>query len=752
MASDKYFKTGSEIRLARLLDNDVKIIVPDLQRDYCWGNTPCQTNPNRTLACNFASDLIESFKKNEDTSLGLIYGYESPAGHLHLCDGQQRITTLYLLLGLLNRYTHTLEDRLMSQREMDDDKEPYLQYAIRESTLYFMIDLVNHCFMNEHCEINGIKSQPWYFAEYNYDPTINSMLCAMSGMEALIARLSEVERFQFAYFLCQKVRFIYYDMLSRRNGEETYVIINTRGETLTQAENLKPDFIANYGPQASQWWEEELESYFWTNRHNGNDTSDPGVQEFLRWVTLMKLVDGNRDKVSDTADLHDEGIGKSKYDELRKKGNFNFPFPSIDLDDLKARLRDVKRLFYGFGLDCKLLSPRNGAAPNQANWYRVIPAMVFLKKFPNATDDDVRRLCRFLQVTIWVDHVAKNVERYLPGMMRCVGSMQSPDILCLQNQPDFQALFKMLPEVNEIFTLCASAGNNRMRLENELWKAAGNDAWCGEVQPLLNWAKKASGTFSLLDFIKYRDTFDKIFGAPGFDLDLLRAMLVVNNAPNYPCHCEHFVSVRTNLCFGKTPKEWREIISKNEDVFGNILLGLSSQVDYEKYLTAQIGANASRAAGPYAPFAQHIGLLNLMGNKYVREENGEIILLKASYISNYAYLKSALWFEWAKTNANSLPALWILDKEYHFNNEGGCAHFEKQDQNEVVAIDVMWSPAGFYVDFYMLQGNASIIQIIQGLATAQGMAIDNKTQHYSILLQPQMPHHNVLNFVTKLMF
>ena len=57
MASDKYFKTGSEVRLARLLDNDVKIIVPDLQRDYCWGNTPRNVKwmTTRNHTCNMPS-------------------------------------------------------------------------------------------------------------------------------------------------------------------------------------------------------------------------------------------------------------------------------------------------------------------------------------------------------------------------------------------------------------------------------------------------------------------------------------------------------------------------------------------------------------------------------------------------------------------------------------------------------------------------------------------------------------------------
>ena len=140
----------------------------------------------------------------------------------------------------------------------------------------------------------------------------------------------------------------------------------------------------------------------------------------------------------------------------------------------------------------------------------------------------------------------------------------------------------------------------------------------------------------------------------------------------------------------------------------------------------------------------------MMCNKNVRKENNEIRLLKASYISNYAYLKSALWFDWAKTNATNLPNQWILDKVYHFNNEGGCTRFMKQDQDDVVAIDVMWRPNGFDVDFYMLQGNASITQY-GGLAISQGMAMNHKTKHYHICLSPHMPNQDVLNFVTKLM-
>ena len=79
--------------------------------------------------------------------IGLIYGYyEKERPYLQLCDGQQRLTTLYLLLGLLNIMSeeeNPFQDFLISDFEYNlDDKEPTLLYAIRDSSLYFLSDLV----------------------------------------------------------------------------------------------------------------------------------------------------------------------------------------------------------------------------------------------------------------------------------------------------------------------------------------------------------------------------------------------------------------------------------------------------------------------------------------------------------------------------------------------------------------------------------------------------------------------------------
>ena len=95
----KQFKTGEKYELKQLFRENNRIIIPDLQRDYCWGNK------ENNLISHFIQNLFNQYtkKNNDKLNLGLLYGYETPQNHIQLCDGQQRITSLYLLLGMLNK-------------------------------------------------------------------------------------------------------------------------------------------------------------------------------------------------------------------------------------------------------------------------------------------------------------------------------------------------------------------------------------------------------------------------------------------------------------------------------------------------------------------------------------------------------------------------------------------------------------------------------------------------------------------------
>ena len=106
---------------------------------------------------------------------------------------------------------------------------------------------------------------------------------------------------EFGDWLLNKVTFLYFDMENRKNGEETFVVINTTGEALSSTQNLKPlvlqerneafdNTIFKLGENSVEQCWEEIETWFWKNRMGENDTADAGFAEFFRWISIIEQV------------------------------------------------------------------------------------------------------------------------------------------------------------------------------------------------------------------------------------------------------------------------------------------------------------------------------------------------------------------------------------------------------------------------------------------------------------------------------
>lgn len=294
MTTSSTLKSGNSYCLQQLFSVDNKVIIPDLQRDYTWGDE-IHGAENKELVTDFCNDLYRIFKENNGTEiqLGMILAYENPTHYINIADGQQRLTTLFLLIGILYRKTKEgkLKECLISDFELNkDDQEPFLQYTIRESTLYFLSDLTVEYFIKGTNE--KIKSSNWYFSEYNNDPSIQSMLKALTSIENMLN--DKVNLSEFSEWLISKVDLLYVDVKDRKHGEETYIVINTTGEPLTPTENLKPLLLgAVDNDKFNREWEER-EDFFWKNKKEKEYTADNGVTDFITWFLKAKT---KKDKV-----------------------------------------------------------------------------------------------------------------------------------------------------------------------------------------------------------------------------------------------------------------------------------------------------------------------------------------------------------------------------------------------------------------------------------------------------------------------
>jgi hypothetical protein len=386
------FESGQYYTLSQLFSGNNKIVIPDLQRDYCWGN------PQKGLVSDFVQNLIDLYKENSDgeQTLGLICGYEQPKRHIQLCDGQQRMTTLFLLLGMLNRRTNNIfQKRLISRVELDnDDKEPYLQYAIRESTLYFLSDLVCEFFLKSDICPEKINSQDWYFAEYDLDASIQSMLAAIKTINVMVGE--NIDCVGLGNFILEKLQLLYYDMVDRTHGEETFVIINTTGEPLTATENLKPILLGNISDEQerNQWskeWEER-EDWFWQNRTTSEEkTADKCVNDFFDW--LLRLLQEQSYKNHQKPKLLNlkELLKRQKIDDEQEES------PRTENWEETPTLNTVHSYFQALSklIDlCKdekagkvLKTLESGGELGDLTWFRkkdlhvVLPLIVYLEKF-----------------------------------------------------------------------------------------------------------------------------------------------------------------------------------------------------------------------------------------------------------------------------------------------------------------------------------------------------------------------------------
>lgn len=647
------FVTGETYTLAELFSGHRRIIIPDLQRDYCWGDE-VHTDEKKELVSGFVYNLIQQFEGHQDDSLnlGLIYGYESPETHIQLCDGQQRITTLFLLLGMLNRKVGNNEFRqfLISDYELQDDKEPYLLYSIRESSLYFLSDLVCRFFMDtvSISNVSDISSSSWFFNEYNYDPSINSMLKALLRIDDILKDKSPNWCRSFGEFLTGKLTFLYYDMGNRRNGEETFVVINTTGEPLSATQNMKPlvinaDINKQYsrfddkkGHTLSEDWE-RIETWFWKNRQGDNDTADTGFNEFLRWVLLIN------------------STNKELVKNLLSKEGYNFPVSEISFKEIYRYWECVRFLFehweYRELLDKAYLSPADGALI-QIDCLKLLPLIAYCYNHQNilVSDRNLFRIFKFFQNLSRIDNVGKNVNDLVYDAILIGKSVTDiVELVDVESRLSSQISEILLTsEEREKLIILRDNPNHRNEIEEALWKAQDDDKihshkiWSGRIRTLIQWSRNDDGEFELSAFEKYLGLFDDVFEKEcEGNIDPVRRALLTRGLQNYP---RQFRGI--NYSFGWDWEHWEILINENSSVFKLFFDDLSNGLSYQEMI------DKCPDDTPFSEFAKKEYLLEYCQKKNIqKDERRGWLLIKSinatSFVSVntmhlYHYLKGTI--------------------------------------------------------------------------------------------------------------
>lgn len=297
------------------------VVVPEIQRDYVWGAEQVEgllksifedycifekTNEQINITINedrsLEKTLTEYYKTIKyNTSIGFIYAYsdfEYPDKYF-LIDGQQRLTTIYLLLVVIASEDEDFRNKF-SKLYFKNGKS-FIEYRVREASLLFLNQSIAHTIEKKDTKL---EEQYWYYSFYKNDKTIQSIINNLNTIKNFLSEnVHSISSFK--EYVLNHVQFWYFDTNISEQGEELYIYMNARGERMQSNENLKAELLANVISQddKDEWgikWE-EWQNDFWLIRGK-HENSDDVFNEFVYCIAGLENQKNNLGIVKEVKD------------------------------------------------------------------------------------------------------------------------------------------------------------------------------------------------------------------------------------------------------------------------------------------------------------------------------------------------------------------------------------------------------------------------------------------------------------------
>ena len=224
--------------LREFLDKYAAVEIPILQRDYAQGRLDPQTKGINRKGENFIRVLFNALREEKGLCMDIIYGSIETRDDDHPeektfipLDGQQRLTTLWLLHWYLSQW-----------EERSEEIAPLLQrftYATRSTARDFCQRLCSLRLTQDELAnpLEYFSERMWFTSKYSYDPTIQAMLNMLNAIA------KEQHKQPVSFDLLESLQFRSFDIGAYELTDELYIKMNRRGKQLESIENLKADFV-----------------------------------------------------------------------------------------------------------------------------------------------------------------------------------------------------------------------------------------------------------------------------------------------------------------------------------------------------------------------------------------------------------------------------------------------------------------------------------------------------------------------------
>lgn len=224
------------------LISEYKVEIPVIQRDYAQGRTESKATDVRK---SIVKSIINTVNGGTRLFFDFVYGRIEGDTFIPF-DGQQRLTTLFLFhryifekckLCTTCQYCNNCQCVSLLSR---------FSYTTRQSSREFCEQLVCNSILPQSSKVSMseyIKDQPWFYPEWEKDPTIVGMLTMLDEIDKQCKELPQLNYTEVAQKLTSgcvcPITFHFVNMGEHKMPDSTYIKMNARGKALSSFENFK---------------------------------------------------------------------------------------------------------------------------------------------------------------------------------------------------------------------------------------------------------------------------------------------------------------------------------------------------------------------------------------------------------------------------------------------------------------------------------------------------------------------------------
>ena len=389
-----------------------KIIIPIIQRDYAQG----RDNPDVVrVRERFIEALYKAVTENPIT-LDFVYGDIDKEGNMTPLDGQQRLTTLFLLHWYAAKKENIVKD--------DYDFLEKFSYETRYSARNFCHELVNY---NPEFKKDSLSEeiidQAWFPLDWKNDPTISSMLRMLDAIH---------NRFKSVTDLWSKLKegcitFYFLPIKDMGLTDELYIKMNSRGKPLTLFEHFKAELereIRNIDDELANKIMRKIDidwtDLLWKYRNSNTGSLDDNIidDEFLRYFKFIcdviyyrkEISAGNRGKdVFELLDLYSSSKSEDAEENIKTLERFfdcwlnirDYSDPKDFLSSFMANTHEDGKILVKSGSDLNIFKDCLHTYPDRAkfplNRFVLLYAITtYLQNLDKVTESDFKRRIRIV--------------------------------------------------------------------------------------------------------------------------------------------------------------------------------------------------------------------------------------------------------------------------------------------------------------------------------------------------------------------